>query len=164
MIPLTLVSPCIAVKVWRNGWARLKMHYALRTAQAKGPNAQHLHAFQHAASVELPATLTAAHAAEFLRSVIDQKNSILHLQPVLSCANHLTLLQYKVLLRAVGDDGHLLSAASFIPMAKRLGLTPQIDRLVVTEVTLRLRQKRHGAMRVAVNLSIASIRDPDFCE
>lgn len=136
---------------------------ALRSAQAKGPDAPHLHASSHPVAVEETPALTAARMADFLRAMVDQKNTILHLQPVLACSNRLNLLQYEVLLRAVGDDGNLLTATAFIPMAKRLGLMPQIDRLVVTEVLVRLRQKRYGAIRLAVNLSIVSLRDPDFC-
>lgn len=131
---------------------------ALRVAQARGPNTQHL----HLSTVEASAEQSVSRLADFLRTVIEQKNIILHLQPVLACGNQLTLLQYEVLIRAVGDDGRLMAAAHFVPMAKRLGLMQQIDRLVVIEVISRLQQKRYGDIRVAVNLSPTSIQDAGF--
>ena len=131
---------------------------ALRVAQARGPNTQHL----YLSGIEAMGEQTVSHMADFLRTVIEQKNIILHLQPVLACGNSIRLLQYEVLLRAVGDDGHLMTAAYFVPMAKRLGLIQKIDRLVITEVLLRLRQKRYGTIRVAVNLSPASMHDSGF--
>ena len=133
---------------------------ALLIAQSKGPNAQHLYPVKS----DRVAVRSTDHLADFLRAVIDQKNLILHLQPVLASANRLTLLQYEVLLRAVGENGVLLNAAHFVPTAKRLGLMPQIDRLVVTEVLSRLRQDRYGAIRIAVNLSPASLNDQAFVE
>ena len=131
---------------------------ALRIAQARGPNSQQL----HLSTIDAMAEKSVGRLADFLRSVIEQKNIILHLQPVLACGNALTLLQYEVLLRAVGDDGQLIAAAYFVPMAKRLGLMQQIDRLVVTEVVTRLQQKRYGDIRVAVNLSPTSMQDVGF--
>ena len=131
---------------------------ALRVAQARGPNTQHL----HLSGIETMGEQSVSQMADFLRTVIEQKNIILHLQPVLATGNPLVLLQYEVLLRAVGDDGGLITAAYFVPMAKRLGLIQQIDRLVIDEVLLRLRQKRYGAIRVAVNLSAASMHDSGF--
>ena len=131
---------------------------ALRVAQARGSNTQHL----HMSGIETMGAQTVSQMADFLRTVIEQKNIILHLQPVLACGNSLLLLQYEVLLRAVGDDGALISAGYFVPMAKRLGLIQQIDRLVITEVFSRLQQNRYGTIRVAVNLSPASMHDSGF--
>lgn len=131
---------------------------ALRIAQARGPNSQQL----HLSTIDAMPEKSVGRLADFLRSVIEQKNIILHLQPVLACGNALTLLQYEVLLRAVGDDGQLIAAAHFVPMAKRLGLMQQIDRLVVSEVVTRLQQKRYGDIRVAVNLSPTSMQDVGF--
>ncbi|GAA4030686.1 EAL domain-containing protein [Actimicrobium antarcticum] len=131
---------------------------ALRAAQMKGQNAVHLHASSVAPSVAFSATRW----SEFLRDVIERKNIILHMQPVLDSANQRTLLHYETLLRVVGEDGQLIPAVVFVPMAKRLGLIQQIDRLVVAEVLARLRDHRYGRVVVAVNLFPATVQDPAF--
>ena len=131
---------------------------ALRTAQSKGPHALHMHEARGDSTVGFSVTRW----AEFLRDVIEKKNIILHLQPVLDSANHRTILQYETLLRVVGEDGQLIPAVQFLPMAKRLGLIQQIDRLVVTEVLARIRQDRYGRVTIAVNLFPATVRQPGF--
>lgn len=131
---------------------------ALRAAQAKGPNAVHMHEVRGEAATAFSATRW----TEFLRDVIDKKNIILHLQPVLDSANHRTILQYETLLRVVGEDGLLIPAVIFLPMAKRLGLIQQIDRLVVAEVLSRIRQDRYGRIAIAVNLFPATVQEPGF--
>lgn len=131
---------------------------ALRSAQAKGPNALHMHETRGEATLEFSITRW----GEFLRDVIEKKNIILHLQPVLDSASHRTILQYETLLRVVGEDGQLIPAVIFLPMAKRLGLIQQIDRLVVAEVLARIRQDRYGRIAIAVNLFPATVREPGF--
>lgn len=133
---------------------------ALRAAQEKGPNALHLHGARGAAGSALSATRW----SEFLREVIATRNIILHLQPVLDSSNHRTILQYETLLRVVGEDGQLIPAVIFVPMARRLGLIQQIDRLVVTEVLARIREDRYGRITISVNLSPATLQQADFAD
>ncbi|MEB0135078.1 EAL domain-containing protein [Actimicrobium sp. CCC2.4] len=131
---------------------------ALRAAQTKGPNTIHVHVSRGAAVV----ALTATRWSEFLRDVIERKNIVLHLQPVLRNSGERTVLHYETLLRVTGEDGQLIPAVVFVPMAKRLGLIRQIDRLVVAEVLTRLQQRRYGESIVAVNLFPATLQDPGF--
>lgn len=131
---------------------------ALRAAQNKGPNMLHVHEGRGAGVVALSATRW----SEFLRDVIDRKNIILHLQPVEGGADGRTVLHYETLLRVTGEDGQLIPAVVFVPMAKRLGLIRQIDRLVVAEVLARLQQRRYGDATIAVNLFPATLQDTGF--
>ncbi|EGF33125.1 GGDEF domain protein [Oxalobacteraceae bacterium IMCC9480] len=131
---------------------------ALRAAQNKGPNTLHVHVSRGAAVV----ALTATRWSEFLRDVIERKNIVLHLQPVLRNSGERTVLHYETLLRVTGEDGQLIPAVVFVPMAKRLGLIQQIDRLVVAEVLARLQQRRYGDSIVAVNLFPATLQDAGF--
>ncbi len=131
---------------------------ALRAAQGKGPNALHM----HEARGEPALAFSITRWGEFLRDVIEKKNIILHLQPVLDSTNHRTILQYETLLRVVGEDGQLIPAVVFLPMARRLGLIQQIDRLVVAEVLARIRQDRYGRIAIAVNLFSATVQEPGF--
>ncbi|MFT5533438.1 MAG: diguanylate cyclase (GGDEF)-like protein [Burkholderiaceae bacterium] len=131
---------------------------ALRAAQNKGPNALHVHASRGAAVVAMSATRW----SQFLQDVIANKNIVLHLQPVLRNTGDQAVLHYETLLRVIGDDGQLIPAVVFVPMAKRLGLIQQIDRMVVAEVLTRLQQQRYGEHIIAVNLFPATLQDADF--
>jgi diguanylate cyclase (GGDEF)-like protein len=131
---------------------------ALRAAQNKGPNALHVHVDCGVAVVAWSATRW----SEFLRDVITHKNIVLHLQPVLRNTGEQAVLHYETLLRVTGDAGQLIPAVVFVPMAKRLGLIQQIDRLVVAEVLARLQQQRYGEHIIAVNLFPATLQDGDF--
>jgi diguanylate cyclase (GGDEF)-like protein len=131
---------------------------ALRAAQIKGPNTLHIHVDRGVAVVAWPATRW----SEFLRDVIAHKNIVLHVQPVLRNSGEQAVLHYETLLRVTGDEGQLIPAVVFVPMAKRLGLIQQIDRLVVAEVLLRLQQQRYGEHIIAVNLFPATLQDAGF--
>ncbi|MEC5216720.1 diguanylate cyclase (GGDEF)-like protein [Actimicrobium sp. GrIS 1.19] len=133
---------------------------ALRAAQNKGPNALHL----HEARAEEAIAWSATRWSEFLRTVIEKKNIILHLQPVQESTDRHSLMQYETLLRVVGEDGQLIPAVIFVPMAKRLGLIQQIDRLVVSEVMARIKAGRYGLTTIAVNLFPATLQDPGFLD
>jgi diguanylate cyclase (GGDEF)-like protein len=132
---------------------------ALRAAQAKGVNAVHMHA------VELSddkIVFTATRWSEFLSGVLDTHSIMLHMQPVLDCADRQTVLQYEALLRILGEDGKLIPAGIFTPMAKRLGLIQKFDKLVVSEVLTRLAAGRYGDTMIAVNLSPLTLQDAGF--
>lgn len=134
---------------------------ALRAAQTKGANAVHMH---EPKAVDAATAFSATKWTEFLRKVIDARSIVLHVQPVKGCAKRDQLLQYEALLRISGEDGKLIPAGIFIPMAKRLGLIQEFDKLVVSEVLLRLAAGRYGGTPVAVNLFPSSIQDAAFID
>lgn len=134
---------------------------SLRAAQAKGTNAVHMH---EAKSIDDTAAYSATHWTEFLRKVIDTRSIILHVQPIKDCANRQTIIQYETLLRVMGEDGKLIPAGIFVPMAKRLGLIQEIDKLVVAEVLAKIGAGRYGSIQVAVNLFPSSVQDNTFVD
>ena len=50
------------------------------------------------------------------------------------------------------------------PMAKRLGLIQEIDKLVVAEVLKNIGAGRYGAIQIAVNLFPSSVQDAGFVD
>ncbi|MGI4849024.1 MAG: bifunctional diguanylate cyclase/phosphodiesterase, partial [Janthinobacterium lividum] len=87
---------------------------ALRAAQVKGANAVHIHEpkldFERLA-------YPASQWTELLAEVIRQRRFVLHVQPVLDAGDRTTVLQFETLLRIVGNDGKLIAAGVFLPMA-----------------------------------------------
>ena len=71
----------------------------------------------------------------------------------------------EALVRVTGADGAMIPAGLFIPVAKRLGLMGELDRLVVSKVMQRIAAEgpiKGGA--TAVNLSPESINESGFVD
>lgn len=134
---------------------------ALRAAQAKGPNAWHL--FEGPA-LKRADIHDAGYWAERLRKVISDRRIILCFQPVRSCRDEGALLHHETLLRIREPDGGLLSAGIFMPMAQKLGLNLELDRLVVSRLKEIAEAGGVDGGRLAVNLSPGTVRDPDFVD
>jgi EAL domain-containing protein (putative c-di-GMP-specific phosphodiesterase class I) len=104
----------------------------------------------------------ASYWAERLHQVISDRKIILFFQPVKSCRDG-SVLHQEALLRIQEPDGSLLKAGVFIPMAQKLGLSVELDKLVIS----RLKGMVDGGggeenVRLAVNLSPSTVSDPGF--
>ncbi|MCX5858001.1 MAG: EAL domain-containing protein, partial [Deltaproteobacteria bacterium] len=63
--------------------------------------------------------------------------------------------------RIIQEDGAILSAGVFMPLAERLKLVSSIDRIVLEEV-MQLDRNRLDVGSIAVNVSPASLQDDSF--
>ncbi|WP_028456206.1 bifunctional diguanylate cyclase/phosphodiesterase [Chitinilyticum litopenaei] len=133
---------------------------ALRTAQGKGSNAMHRHEQGSAAGFE---ALSSSKWRELLQQVIQEKWFELHLQLVESCDGS-KVLQEEVLLRIRNADGVMIPAGLFIPMAKRLDMIQEFDRMVVQAALQKLAQGGEGKTPLAINLFPSSIQNPGFMD
>ena len=128
---------------------------ALREAQANTGNAWKL------AVADVRRTPRPATAWRTLLNVCLQERTLaLYAQPVLRPRDPTKVLHTEILLRLPTDEG-LMPAGGFMPMAERLGLASAIDRAVITALFARVRPSA-TARHLAVNLSPASLRDPQF--
>lgn len=78
-------------------------------------------------------------------------------------------IHLEVLIRMRGEDGALISSASFLPAAERFGLATLIDRWVVRRAFRTLGERRRlphapPITRCAINLSGATIGDEAFLD
>lgn len=86
-----------------------------------------------------------------------------HIQPLQGEWGH-----SEILLRMRGEDGELISPASFIPAAERYNLMPDVDRWVIRNTCDQLRRLGHSregdtdGAAVFINLSANSLSDPDL--
>lgn len=133
---------------------------ALGAAMLKGPNAWEIRTVGENADA-LP--LGQQQWKEMLLKAIERRAIALEAQPVRKGGSGSELLQLEMFLRIVQDDGSLLSAAQFIPLAERLKLVPVIDRLVIEEV-LALDNRGLAVDTIAVNISPSSIADSAFSQ
>ncbi len=100
--------------------------------------------------------------AERIRRALDEESFVLHAQPVLPLSGDDERPRFELLVRMEETDGTLVAPGSFLPIAERFGLVPDIDSWVVRRaIALLAVQQRAGAdVSLAVNLSARSVVDP----
>lgn len=100
-----------------------------------------------------------------LRTALDQGQLELYFQPKVHAPSGL-ITGAEALLRWNHPVNGLISPAIFIPIAERFGLIGSIGNWVITEACRQIREWRDGGlrMRVAINLSVHQMRQPDICE
>ena len=102
-----------------------------------------------------------------LQRALDEDTFRLFTHPILPvCA---TTPGYHEILLRLEEDGNLISPGSFLPAAERYHLMPRIDRWVVRNTLAWLSDHRRATDTTApacwgINLSGASLSDPDFCD
>ncbi len=100
-----------------------------------------------------------------IRDALTHDRLRLATQPIRSLASG-GIERYELLLRMTGDDGELLSAASFIQVAERSGMVQELDRWVVARA-LELMAERERAgdpVSLHMNLSGATMTDLSVLE
>lgn len=132
---------------------------ALRAAQTQGPNAVHMALPETAGT---PADRTASQWHTVLRRALDERRFQLQFQPVHATGGG--TLHHEVLIRMREDDGSLVPAGVFVPMAKRFELLRELDRYAVSAVMEWLQQPGQSGQQLAVNLFPASIQDVKFVD
>lgn len=98
-----------------------------------------------------------------LDKMLQQRNIVMFCQKTVASDDLGCALHTELLARMVTDDGQLLSAALFIPLAERLQRVAAIDRLIV-EQGLQLTSAAIDGNTVAINLSTSSLKDASFTE
>ena len=93
-----------------------------------------------------------------VRAALDDDRFVLHAQPIRDLHTGV-VAQHELLLRMLGDDGELISPGSFLPLAERVGLAPEIDRWVAARAIELLASDPGGHVALEVNLFAPSLND-----
>jgi diguanylate cyclase (GGDEF)-like protein len=135
---------------------------ALRAAQTSGQNTWQRHAPETA---NQPMLRGAGQWRELLRSVIEQARLVLYTQPVKSIRDQPDNILHHEVLARIPDGSHRdISAATFMPMAERLGLASQLDKQIITKLVDMLHTGEQTDTRYAVNLTSTSLGDAVFIQ
>lgn len=134
---------------------------ALRAAQAKGPNAWHVYDEEGLKRADIH---EASYWVERLGEVIANKRIILCFQPIMPTRDGSAPLHHETLLRIKEPDGRLLNAGVFLPMAQKLGLGVELDKVVISHLKEIVAAGIEEQGQLAVNLSPATVSDPGFAE
>lgn len=97
--------------------------------------------------------------AESVVNALDENRMRLVLQPMVSTKTGKPEV-YEVLLRMVRQDGSLVAAGEFVPIAEQLGLSRLIDRRTL-ELTVDL-LKQHQELILSVNVSGLTCSDKEW--
>jgi diguanylate cyclase (GGDEF)-like protein/PAS domain S-box-containing protein len=100
-----------------------------------------------------------------LRHALEDDGLVLFAQPILGLHGN-PRPRHELLLRLVGEDGELIAPGSFLDIAERFGLAPEIDRWVVRHAIdlLAGRQRAGDDVCLEVNLSAQSMTDDQLAE
>lgn len=83
-------------------------------------------------------------------------------QPVKALDPERRVLQTECMARLIDNEGALVPAANFLPMAARHQLMPEVDKAMLSLAFERLRQPGFDQVSIAVNLSPQSLLDSAF--
>jgi diguanylate cyclase (GGDEF)-like protein len=156
----------IGIAMWRQGYRAgdlvSEADMALRSAQSSGLNTwQRYDTIVANQSDIYGASRWRAH----IRKVIDEGSIQLAVQPVMDInPGNRHILHHEVLTRIPDPGGTGINAALFMPMAERLGLASQLDKLTISTLLDQVRAADHSHRHYAVNLSSTSLHDSVFIQ
>jgi diguanylate cyclase (GGDEF)-like protein len=94
--------------------------------------------------------------ASRVKAALAEDRFVLHYQPLKRTSDDL-VNHYEALVRMIGESGETITPGSFIPVAERYGLMPQLDRWVFKQVIHTLQSMPE--IRIFMNLSGSSLAD-----
>jgi diguanylate cyclase (GGDEF)-like protein len=97
-----------------------------------------------------------------LTEALTQERFWLHCQPIAALNAECSEPScYEILVRMIDTDGNLIEPCTFVPVAERLGIMPQIDRWVIRNAfsTVLRGSKHRSCPRYSINLSGTSLND-----
>jgi diguanylate cyclase (GGDEF)-like protein len=133
---------------------------ALRNAVHEGPGGSL--AFAPAETPDGPELFEEDRWRALLERAIEAVRISLLVQPV-RARDMVSVLHEEVLARLRDEEGALVPAGVFIPMASHLGLTAAIDCIVIETVIRHVTGHPGSSRDFALNLAHATVEDPSFC-
>ncbi|HEY2637029.1 MAG TPA: EAL domain-containing protein, partial [Solirubrobacteraceae bacterium] len=133
---------------------------AMYDAKEAGRSRVAVSAQTHERQAQMKARLT---WAQRIREALAEDRFTLYQQPIVDLGTG-RIAAHELLLRMVDDRGEIIPPGAFLPVAERCGLVQDIDRWVVrTGIRTLAREQAAGRrVRFEVNLSGASVTDPDL--
>ena len=99
--------------------------------------------------------------ADEIAAALNQRRVCVAYQPVVAAADG-RIVFHEALLRVRQAGGEIVGPAAFLPVAEKLGLVGQLDQRMLELALVRLAAE--PALRVSVNVSVASLRSPGWLD
>jgi len=132
---------------------------ALRSAQLQGPSQWFMYEQGEIKRDKVRGSLS---WKTFLSKVIKDKSLKTYLQPVIANHNQ-NVLHYETLSKLTDEDGSLISARIFIPMARKCALIQALDLLALEKLFHVMLNEVHPRL-YSINLSMESLLSPEFID
>ena len=133
---------------------------ALRSAQLQGPSQWFMFKVGELEAVKAKGSLK---WRTFLTAAIASNRFVQFYQPVIANDSE-KVLHYEVLTKVSDKSGTLIGARVFFPMAKKCGLTVQIDLLILEQVCRILATEEDQQDVYSINISIDSLLSKGFSD
>jgi len=105
------------------------------------------------------------HWRKILQQSLDSENITLCTQSVIPVGGKSIVLPHnEILLRIPDQDGNLITAGLFMPMAERFGLASNFDKLAISKLFEYMESEHDTKPVYAINLSINSLHNPVFMQ
>ncbi len=134
---------------------------ALRAAQSQEANSWHMLAPE---DLDSRVIRGAAEWRQFIEDALELDQIRLLYQPVVTCPERQLMLQEVLVRLPDPDDGELIPAGVFLPVAESVGLATKIDQVVVKKVIDQMIADQEADTRFSINLSPQSLVDDGFAE
>jgi diguanylate cyclase (GGDEF)-like protein len=92
---------------------------------------------------------------ERIRDAINRQRIVVYAQPIFDLRSH-RVAREELLVRMLDDNDEVIPPSSFLPIAERMGLIAEIDRLVLSKAVELAGRSRP----ISVNVSGATLSDP----
>lgn len=125
---------------------------ALRTAQLQGPNSWYMYEQGQVPSEQVRGSVR---WRTLLESALERRRLVVHFQPVYAREGR-QILHYEAFSRLPDEQGDLIKAAVFLPMARSLGLAPQFDRLAVDLIVKELMMGKAAGSELPISINLAA--------
>lgn len=98
----------------------------------------------------------------FLENALVQRRFFPFAQPIIDSDGHEH--HKEIFTRARDNQGVLIRATLFIPMANKCGLMPQVERQIIEQVLLLMAKDPHQQQTYSINLSLDSLMSRAFIQ
>ncbi len=100
-----------------------------------------------------------------IQKALEENRFVLHYQPIYNIAADRTS-HYETLVRMIDSEGNIVAPGMFIPVAEKTGLIYKIDRLVMEQAVIALKNfhAQGKSITLSVNLSATAIAKIDFID
>lgn len=133
---------------------------ALRSAQLQGPSQWFMY---DPGEVEYATAKGSLKWRTFLTNALNKSTFVLFFQPVISAENE-QIVHHEILSKVRDADGSLINARVFLPMAKKCGLSKEVDLLVLEQACRVLSYDDNHTDSCSLNLSIDALLSSHFIE
>jgi diguanylate cyclase (GGDEF)-like protein len=156
----------VGIATWEHGYRTSDLiseaDLALRAAQTAGQNTWQRYS-THTANQ--PDIYGSARWRDHLQKVIESGNIQLAIQPVYDTGSTARQVLHQEILTRIPDPGGTgINAGIFMPMAERLGLASQLDKVTINALINHMRSDTGYSGLYAVNLSSTSLHDTVFIQ